>query len=175
MTPAITEKMFGSTDLGSLNIMRGRDHGIPSYNKWRQFCGMEHISSFDQLSLHVSDENVRRSLAANYQTPDDLDLYVGGMIEDPVNGGLVGPTLACIISDQFKRTRNGDRFYFENPGIFTTSQLDEIRKTSMARILCDNGDRIMQVPVNAFMLPQSGGGIESCSGIAHIDLTKWRE
>uniref|UniRef100_A0A1I8BPY9 Tubulin domain-containing protein n=1 Tax=Meloidogyne hapla TaxID=6305 RepID=A0A1I8BPY9_MELHA len=35
---------------------------------------------------------------------------------------------------------------------------------SMARILCDNGDRISQVPVHAFMLPQSGGGIEPCSG-----------
>jgi hypothetical protein len=45
----------------------------------------------------------------------------------------------------------------------------------MARILCDNGDRIMQVPINAFMLPQSGGRIESCSGIARVDLTKWKE
>ncbi|CAK5122918.1 unnamed protein product [Meloidogyne enterolobii] len=159
MTPAITEKMFGSTDLGSLNIMRGRDHGIPSYNKWRNFCGMEPIRSFDQMSVHVSDENVRKVLAENYPSPDDLDLYVGGMIEDPVIGGLVGPTLACIISDQFKRTRDGDRQVFDY----------------MARILCDNGDRISQVPVHAFMLPQSGGGIEQCNSITRIDLAKWRE
>lgn len=46
---------------------------------------------------------------------------------------------------------------------------------SMARILCDNGDRISQVPVHAFMLPQSGGLMEQCGGIARIDLTKWRE
>lgn len=175
MTPAITEKMFGSTDLGSLNIMRGRDHGIPSYNKWRNFCGMEPIRSFDQMSVHISDENVRKVLAENYPSPDDLDLYVGGMIEDPVIGGLVGPTLACIISDQFKRTRDGDRFYFENPGIFSATQLEEIKKTSMARILCDNGDRISQVPVHAFMLPQSGGGIEQCNSITRMDLAKWRE
>lgn len=34
---------------------------------------------------------------------------MGGMLEDSVIGGLVGPTLACIIGDQFKRTRDGDR------------------------------------------------------------------
>jgi len=45
----------------------------------------------------------------------------------------------------------------------------------MARILCDNGDRISQVPVHAFMLPQSGGGIEQCNSITRIDLAKWQE
>lgn len=80
-----------------------------------------------------------------------MDLYVGAMVEDPVVGGLVGSTLACIIGDQFKRTRDGDRFYFENPGIFTSAQLAEIKKASLARVLCDNGDNIREVPPDAFV------------------------
>uniref|UniRef100_A0A183BVU6 peroxidase n=1 Tax=Globodera pallida TaxID=36090 RepID=A0A183BVU6_GLOPA len=174
MTPAITERLFSTTDLGSLNIMRGRDHGIPSYNKLRRFCGLNSVSSFDGLSDHITDPSVRSILSSNYASPDDIDLYVGGMVEDPVVGGLVGPTIACIIGDQFKRSRDGDRFYFENPGVFTDAQVAELKKTSLSRVLCDNGDRITEVPSQAFLLPFAGG-TSSCASVVHLDLTKWRE
>ncbi|KAI1709417.1 heme peroxidase domain-containing protein [Ditylenchus destructor] len=174
MTTAITEKMFGSTDLGSLNIMRGREHGIPAYNKWRKFCGLASASTFEDLKTQILDNTVRSTLAENYPTPDDVDLYVGAMVEDPVVGGLVGTTLACIIGDQFKRTRDGDRFYFENKGVFTPSQLAEVQKSSLSRVLCDNGDAITEVPGQAFLVPKAAP-LVPCNQVPQMDFSKWKE
>uniref|UniRef100_A0A158Q7N5 peroxidase n=1 Tax=Elaeophora elaphi TaxID=1147741 RepID=A0A158Q7N5_9BILA len=173
MSKSITEKMFGSTDLGSVNIQRGRDHGLPSYNRWRRFCGLPSANNFEDLKNEILDGNIRDGLARTYKTVDDVDLYIGAMVEDPVIGGLVGTTLACLIGDQFKRLRDGDRFYYESPGVFTQAQLAQLQKVTMASIICNNGDQFGSISQDAFLVAK--GRLTQCSSIPQIDLTKWRE
>ncbi len=35
--------------------------------------------------------------------------FAGGMAEKPVVGGIIGPTFACILGQQFLNLRKGDR------------------------------------------------------------------
>ena len=56
---------------------------------------------------------------------DDIDLYIGSLFETQIPGALVGPTALCIISDQFKKIKNGDRFFYDiggQPNSFTPSK-----------------------------------------------------
>ncbi|KAI6223159.1 Peroxidase mlt-7 [Aphelenchoides besseyi] len=171
LTTTVTEQMFGSTDLGTINIQRGRDHGLPSYMDFRRMCGLSTASTFDGLSREIMSAQARSNLERIYRSPDRVDFYAGAVLEDPVVRGLIGPTLACVVGPQFARTRDGDRFYFENPGIFTRAQLTEIRRSSLARIICDNGDNIQTVSREAFRL----NPMVSCNEIPQMDLSKWRE
>lgn len=52
----ITKKLFKQKeeelcglDLVTLNIQRGRDHGLPSYPNWRKICGLSIPKSFNDL------------------------------------------------------------------------------------------------------------------------------
>lgn len=47
-----------------------------------------------------------------------MDVYTGGLAERPIKGGIIGPLLTCIISDQFLRLKRGDSFWYERPNIF---------------------------------------------------------
>jgi peroxidase len=88
-----------------------------------------------------------------YVSHEDVDLTVGGSLESHVSGALAGPTFLCILTEQFYRTRVGDRYWYEHGDEtgFSREQLSEIRKASMARLFCDNGNNIEQMQRAAFV------------------------
>ena len=95
-------------DLVALNIQRGRDHGLPGYNAFRELCGLKRVEEFDYLQDLIPEKIVQR-LRLIYDTVDDIDLFIGGVAEAPAPGGLLGPTFRCIVGDQFARLQKGDR------------------------------------------------------------------
>lgn len=85
-----------------------------------------------------------------------MELTVGGALEGHKEGSLVGPTFHCILMEQFKRTRAGDRFFYElgpEHSSLTPAQLKEIRKASMARLFCDHSDGVISIQPKVFKLP----------------------
>ncbi|GAB1597499.1 peroxidasin-like [Argonauta hians] len=176
----LTEKLFVlansvGQDLASLNIQRGRDHGLPSYNEYRAFCGMKKVTSFFELRKEIPDTNVLLHLETLYGHPDNIDLFVGGISETPKKNSKVGPTFMCIIVDQFRRLRDGDRFWYENPGVFTADQLTQLRQTSLARVICDNSDNIVRIQRNVFQMVNNNADYLPCEQIPKIDLKMWSD
>ena len=55
---------------------------------------------------------VRAKLEEQYKTPQNIDAFVGMILEDIVDGSRLGPTLGCILSEQFRRIRDGDRLWY---------------------------------------------------------------
>lgn len=43
---------------------------------------------------------------------DRVDLWVGGLAETHINGGMVGTTFWVVLHEQFDRLQEGDRFYY---------------------------------------------------------------
>ena len=100
----------GGFDLASLNIQRGRDHGLPSYNDARTMLGLGAKATF--LDVTGGDQNLANDLVSAYSSVNEIDLWVGGLAESRVNGGMVGETFSKLLSDQFERLRDGDRFFY---------------------------------------------------------------
>ena len=124
------------------------------------------------ISSNFDRELTLVSLLQTYGSLDTIDLWVGGLAEQRLPNALIGATFACIFANAFTNLRDGDRFYFQNPGVFTSDQLNEISKASLSRVICDNSDGITQIQPSAFLTNQSR---VSCSSLPSIDLTKWAE
>ena len=159
-------------NLAALNIQRGRDHGLPGYNAYRKFCGLGNARRFKHTKRQITDKKVRKTLSRLYKNnPNNADLWPVGLVEKPVKGGLVGATFRCIIRDQFTRSRDGDRFFYEKPGVFTPSRLTEIKKASLSRIMCDNLKNIVSVQPDAF---RAGRRRVACGNIPGMNFYAWK-
>ena len=120
----------GGFDLASLNIQRGRDHGLADYNSTRVAYGLKPVTSFAEITSNV---DVQQSLEKMYGTVDNIDLWVGGLAEDHARGSSMGPLFQRIISDQFQRLRDGDRFWYQRT--LSRSEQSIVDHTSLADII----------------------------------------
>ncbi|OXA57627.1 Chorion peroxidase [Folsomia candida] len=170
--------MFGM-DLSALNIQRARDHGIPGYNAFRELCQTgKRAKSFEEFKDWISPEIVDE-MRRIYDHPDDVDLWIGGISESPLKGALIGPTFTCIVGDQFARTKKGDRYFYDigdQTHSFSPDQLQELRKSSMARVLCDNGDELEAIQPSVFLQSDFDfNSLVDCrrSRIPRVNLQLW--
>ncbi|CAH1782724.1 unnamed protein product [Owenia fusiformis] len=142
-------------DLAALNLQRGREHGLAGYINARQACGLGRERSFLQLRQTGDiDFDTMDKLQQIYRHVDDIDLFTGGLAENPVPGGLVGPTFACILGMQFSNLKKGDRFWYERKeNGLSKAQLMQIKGRKLSKVMCDNADFMFKIQPDAFLLP----------------------
>nr|XP_008200778.1 PREDICTED: dual oxidase 1 [Tribolium castaneum] len=142
---------FPRRDLMALNIQRGRDHGIPDYNTVRRAYGLKKqtFGDFGHLPMKIKEEFEKL-----YSSDEDVDLWIGGILE--TKDHKPGELFRTIIKDQFRRIRDGDRFWFENKenGLFSNDEVERIKQITLYDVIMavtrmDPDD----LPKNVFNVP----------------------
>ena len=137
----------GGFDLASLNIQRGRDHGVPGINDVRVAYGLPPVQGFAGLT---PDTEIQSKLASIYDTVNDVDPWVAMLIEPHAPGALVGPTLRKVLGDQFTRLRDGDRFWYQ--AYLPPQVRQRVEQQTLARIIRRNTDIGGELPDDVFRI-----------------------
>ena len=164
-------KSFGSSeggDLFAINIQRGREHGIGSYLEVRRWCRNNGYG--DEVNFRQGMQDL---LEEEYAHVEDIDLYVGGLAEAPMDGGVVGPTFGCIFAEQFKRLKSANKYFYTNSNVYSQAQLDEVRKLDLAAVLCAAGQDTTTVPKDPFFLESENNKMVNCDDIDMPDFSVW--
>lgn len=140
----------GGLDLASLNLQRGRDHGLPSYVDARAALGLTEVCDFSDIS---SDPEVVSRLQEAYESVDKVDFWVGGLAEDHVHGSSTGELFSNVITDQFTRLRDGDRFYYENS--LSRSEMEWVESRKLSDVVRDN-TAVENLADNVFFVEDHG-------------------
>jgi peroxidase len=143
----------GGLDLAALNIDRGRDLGVASYNDLREALGLQRAANFSDIT---SDATLAAQLASIYGSVDQVDAWIGGLAEDPSGSGIVGELFATILLDQFLRLRDGDPFWSQCLDL-PQAQIDALWSTTLADVIERNTD-IRSIQDNVMLAYDRLGG-----------------
>ena len=81
-----------------------------------------------------------------------------------------------LLTEHISFYRSGDRLWYEEEtGGLTRDQVDQVKKTSLARVLCDNSDDVSVIQPRVFHVPDVENRRVPCEDIPEIDLSLWKE
>jgi hypothetical protein len=182
---------FYRLSLPAVEILAGREHGIPPWYKFRQLADPDFPlnPTWDDIdptmikdqSKIVFDRSAFNALKRVYKDVVDIDTYTGCLSEVVLENAVVGRTLGLIISQQFVKAIVSDRFFYSNGkddlfanSKFTSDQLKEIRKSSITRLVCDLM-RPKNIQINPFLRKMYEGVNCNDAQIPTFSLNPWKD
>lgn len=82
-----------------------------------------------------------------YKDVNKVDPWVGILNEKSLDGGILGEVGARIVGQNFRRLRDGDRFWYQRD--FPASVVVEIETTTLADVIVRNSG-ILELPKDIF-------------------------
>jgi len=161
-------------DVVASNLRRGRIHSTPNYHTLRQTyypAGQRQIYGTpgcpatetspgpDPLPcfLKFVDSTTTATAVRNiYGKVNNVDAYTGMLVEShDSSDSNFGLTATAIVLDQFKRSRDGDRFYWENlpDSLLARSEKRDIERDSFAELIQRHTD-VVTIDDNGFKVPE---------------------
>ncbi len=134
-------------DLGSLNIQRGRDHGLPDYNTARRFYTGTVARNFSDIS---PVDSTARALWQLYRDVNNVDLWIGILAEKHLPNKSVGLTMNAMLKSQFENLRDGDFYFYLNDPFLPPSVRNSVRNTKFSDIIKRNTN-LTNVLSNVFL------------------------
>ena len=123
-------------DVGTVDILRARERGVPRYNEFRRQLELNGIRSFDDLT---DCPILRKKLKALYlDDVEKLDLLIGTLAEGHrPNGFGFGETLFQIFILNASRRLQADRFYTDcyNEHVYTPEGLRWIDRSDLKTVI----------------------------------------
>eukprot|EP00980_Cylindrotheca_fusiformis_P007158 scaffold1505_cov118-Cylindrotheca_fusiformis.AAC.8 len=152
-----------------LDIQRGRDLGLPSYNDAREAFGLSRATSFEELAGYDYAQ-VADALRNLYGDVDKVDAYVGALVETHNPGEEMGPLFIMSIKNQFERLRDGDRLWYRNH--YNQSEWESF--PSLSEIIKDTCTGMENFPSESFIAWDGnvdGGAEDSTCGSSATQLS----
>ncbi|WP_438310016.1 peroxidase family protein [Streptomyces sp. HUAS TT3] len=123
-------------DLGTVDILRDRERGIPRYNAYRQMLRKRPVTSFEELTGgHPDDTPLIRDLYEGRL--DRVDTLVGNLVEPRPEGFGFSDSLFRIFILMASRRLKSDRFFTTDyrPEVYTAEGLEWVDRNTMVTVL----------------------------------------
>jgi hypothetical protein len=122
-------------DLGTIDILRDRERGVPRYNDFREKLRKPRVRKFEELTKNREwVEQIREVYNGEI---DEVDLQVGLLAETPPKGFGFSDTAFRIFILMASRRLKSDRFFTSDytPEVYTPEGLKWVEENTMADVL----------------------------------------